>query len=82
MAPIVNGITPNIFAQQPQAIQPTQAVGRKSGEASGGNGKNPFGSGLNKGETSGLNSMQTGDIVSFSAQAGKSAGQGRILGYA
>lgn len=76
----------NIFAQSSgmQAINPTKAVnGKTSAAIAGGTtSNNPFSSSLFKGDTVGLNQMQTGASVFTPAQAGKAAGVSRIIANA
>lgn len=68
-------------AQQARTVQPTKAVGPSFGQATGGGAEsnNPFGSQLFAGETSGLNSMKPGDVISTPPQAGKPAGVSKLL---
>lgn len=68
-------------AQQP--VNPVQVVSNGSSNAEeGAKSNNPFSSQLFAGNTSGLNNLQTGDVVNTAAQAGKPAGISRILAIA
>jgi hypothetical protein len=82
----IDSVKLNMFSQASamQAINPTKAVNGKSSAAVAGGttSNNPFSSSLFKGDTVGLNQMQTGASVFTPAQAGKAAGVSRFIGIA